>query len=111
MRHGVDVCFWHCHFRTTIFMEPKCSPSLSENSDSVIGADTAKGYGLDGPGSIPDSSIFYSPLRPDQSLRPTQPPIQWVPGVRRPGRETDESPPSSTYVKNGGAIPQLPHTP
>jgi hypothetical protein len=37
-------------------------------------------------------------------LRPTQPPIQWVPGalslgVKRPGREADHSPPSSAEVK------------
>jgi hypothetical protein len=34
----------------------------------------------------------------------TQPPIQWVPGalslgIKRPGRETDHSPPSSAEVK------------
>jgi hypothetical protein len=39
------------------------------------------------------------------ALGPTQPPIQWVPGVlypgvNRPGREADHSPPSSTEVKN-----------
>jgi hypothetical protein len=39
-------------------------------------------------------------------LGPTQPPIQWVRGafsvgVKRPGRETDQSPPSSTEVKEG----------
>jgi hypothetical protein len=38
-------------------------------------------------------------------LRPTQPPSQWVPralslGVKRPGRETDNSPPSSAEVNN-----------
>jgi hypothetical protein len=37
-------------------------------------------------------------------LGPTQPPIQWVPGVlslgvKRPGREADHSPPSSAEVK------------
>jgi hypothetical protein len=37
-------------------------------------------------------------------LGPTQPPLQWVPGslslgVRRLGRETDHSPPSSAEVK------------
>jgi hypothetical protein len=37
-------------------------------------------------------------------LRPTQPPIQWVPGVlslevKRPGREADQSPQSSAEVK------------
>jgi hypothetical protein len=38
-------------------------------------------------------------------LGPTQPPIQWVPevlspGVKRPGREADYSPPSAVEVKN-----------
>jgi hypothetical protein len=33
-------------------------------------------------------------------LGPTQPPIQWVPGVQRTGRESDHSPPSSAEVKN-----------
>jgi hypothetical protein len=32
-------------------------------------------------------------------------PIQWVPGVKRQGREVNHSPPSSAQVKNGGAIP------
>jgi hypothetical protein len=37
-------------------------------------------------------------------LRPTQPPIQCVsgalyPGVKRPGREADHSPPTSAEVK------------
>jgi hypothetical protein len=41
--------------------------------------------------------------------------IQWVPGasslgVKRPGSEANHSPPSSTEVKNGGDIPQLPYT-
>jgi hypothetical protein len=38
------------------------------------------------------------------TLGPTQPPIQWVPGVlylgiKRPGREADHSPPSGAEVK------------
>jgi hypothetical protein len=38
------------------------------------------------------------------ALGPTQPPIQWVPGalsleIKRPGRETDHSPPSGAKVK------------
>jgi hypothetical protein len=36
-------------------------------------------------------------------------PIQWVPGIKRQGREADRSPPSSAEVNNGGAIPPLPH--
>jgi hypothetical protein len=31
------------------------------------------------------------------------------PGVKRTGREADHSPPTSAKVKNGGAIPPLPH--
>jgi hypothetical protein len=47
------------------------------------------------------------------ALGPTQPTIQWVPGaislgVKRPGREADNSPPSSAEVKMRGAIPPLP---
>jgi hypothetical protein len=49
------------------------------------------------------------------NLRPTQPPIQWVPGahcreggVKRPRREADHSAPSSAKVQNAGAIPPLP---
>jgi hypothetical protein len=30
-------------------------------------------------------------------------------GANRPGRAADHSPPSSAEVKNGGAIPPLPH--
>jgi hypothetical protein len=35
--------------------------------------------------------------------------IALPPGVKRQGRETDHSPLSSPEVKNGGAIPPLPH--
>jgi hypothetical protein len=52
---------------------------------------------------------------PDRLRGPTQPPLRWVPGtlspgVKRPGREADHSPPSSAEVKNGGAIHPLPRT-
>jgi hypothetical protein len=48
------------------------------------------------------------------TLRPSQPPIQWVPrppspGVKQQGRQADKSPLSSAEVKNGGAIPPLPY--
>jgi hypothetical protein len=41
-----------------------------------------------------------------EALGPTLPPIQWVRGalsqeIRRPGRETDHSPPSSAEVRPG----------
>jgi hypothetical protein len=46
--------------------------------------------------------------------RSTHPPTGWIPrtlssGEKRPGSEADHSPTSSVEVKNGGAIPPLPH--
>jgi hypothetical protein len=64
------------------------------------------GYGLDDRGfeSREELGIFLftTVSRPTQG--PTQPPIQWVPGilslgVKRPEREADHSPPSSSDVK------------
>jgi hypothetical protein len=49
--------------------------------DSSVGVE--RGYMLDGPGSIPGGDKFFLLLstvsRP--ALGPTQPPIQWVPGL------------------------------
>jgi hypothetical protein len=55
---------------------------------------------------------FHAP-RPRTALGPTQPPIQWVQGalylgVKRPGRETDNSPPSSAEVKNAWSYNSTP---
>jgi hypothetical protein len=48
-----------------------------------------------------------------QTEEPTQPSIQWIPGVltpgaKRPGLEADHTPPPSAEVKMRGAIPLLP---
>ena len=57
-------------------------------------------YGLDGSGSNPGGDENFRPSRP--ALGPTQPPVQWVPGLSRgkvrPGRATDHSHPSSAAV-------------
>jgi hypothetical protein len=57
--------------------------------------------GFDSPRRL-GTFLFTSASR--TALEPTQPPIQWVPGalslrVKRPGRESDHSPPSSAEVK------------
>jgi hypothetical protein len=53
--------------------------------------------------------LFSTVSRP--ALGATQPPIQWVPEVKRPRREADHSPPSAAEVKKGRSIPPLQHTP
>ena len=69
---------------------------------NVVGI--ATGYGLDGLGIENrwrrDFPHLYKP-----ALGPTQPPAQWVPrlsrGKKRPGRDADPSPPSSSVVMKG----------
>jgi hypothetical protein len=86
---------------------------IFRSQDSSVGI--AMGYGLDSRGSIPGRcKIFFFSTVSTLALGPTQPPIQWVPGVlslgvKRLGREADHSPPSSAEVKNCGAVPPLPH--
>jgi hypothetical protein len=67
--------------------------------DSVVGIATR--YGLDGPGIESRwGRDFPHPSRP--TLGPTQPPIQWVPGlpgVKRPGRGIDHPPSSNAWDK------------
>ena len=48
-------------------------------------------------------------------MRPTQPPVQWVPGVlfcgvKRLGRDVDHSPPSSNGAMNEWSYTSAPHT-
>jgi hypothetical protein len=74
--------------------------------DSSVGI--APGYGLDDRGTrvrFPaEAGNFSLHHRVQNGSGPTQPPIQWVPGVlslgvERPEREADHSPPSSTEVQ------------
>jgi hypothetical protein len=79
--------------------------NLSRSRDSTVGI--ATGYELDNRGvgvqDLVGSRTFSSPVsRPH--LGPTQPPIQWEPGVlslgiKQPGSEADRSHPSSAEVK------------
>jgi hypothetical protein len=76
---------------------------LLKSRDISVGIVT--GYGLDGRGSIPGrGKIFLFSIASRPVLRPTQPPIKWVPGaislgVKRPGCEADHSPISLVEVE------------
>jgi hypothetical protein len=58
------------------------------------------------PHSPAGANIFPLSSVSRPALEPTQPPVQWVPGVRSPGvktrsgRDADHSPPSSAEVEN-----------
>jgi hypothetical protein len=93
--------------------ESICSSREQRKSrDSSVGI--ALGYGLDDRGSrvrFPAGAVNFS--LPTTASRtdpgPTQPPIQWVTGalslgVKRPGRESDHSSPSSAEVKNARCL-------
>ena len=64
----------------------------------------ATGYGLDGP-EIESRWGRDFPHLSRPALGPTQPPVQWVPGLsrskERPERDADPSPPSSAVVMEG----------
>jgi hypothetical protein len=71
-------------------------------------------YGLEGSDSIPGEGKIFSSTASGSALKSSQPRIQWVSGalssgVKRPWRETDRSPSSSTEVKTG-VTPPLLHT-
>jgi hypothetical protein len=67
----------------------------------------ATGYGLDGPGiETWWGRDFSRTSRP--ALGPTQPPVQWVPGVKWPGHGADHPPPSSAEDRMSIAMPLLP---
>jgi hypothetical protein len=60
--------------------------------------------------------IFLFTTASRTALGPTHPPVQWVPGtlslaVKRPGREADHSPPSSTEVECVNLYLYSPNTP
>jgi hypothetical protein len=82
---------------------------IVEEMQEVIGSCRATGWilGVRIPAGQ-NNCIFFTASRP--ALESTQPPIQWVPEARSPGREADHSPPSTAEVRNGGAVPPLIHT-
>jgi hypothetical protein len=65
--------------------------------DSSVGI--ATGYGLGGGSSPGRVEYFHFSISSRPALGSTQPPIKWVPGLKRQGREADHSPPTSAEVK------------
>jgi hypothetical protein len=75
-----------------------------ESHDSSVG--TATFYGLDGRGTgfrvHAELRISASPYRPDRLCGPPKNPVGTggsFPGVKRPGRESDHSPPTTAEVE------------
>jgi len=84
---------------------------LVRGPGSVVGI--ATGYGLDGPGIESQWGRDFPHLsRP--SLKPTRPPVHWVPGLSggkvRQGRDADPSAPSSAVVKKEYSFTSTPPT-
>jgi hypothetical protein len=77
---------------------------ITGKQDSVVIIVTRLWAGRSGVRIPAGETIYFSKKRPDYP-RPTQLPIQWVPGgcfpkVKRAGREADHSPPFGAEVNN-----------
>jgi hypothetical protein len=71
-----------------------------ESRDGAVGV--ATGCGMDDRGVavlVPVGPRIFTSMSSRPALRHTQLPIQWVPGVKLPGREADHSPPTNAEVK------------
>jgi hypothetical protein len=91
-----------CDIRRILFQFHSCLPKPEQRSrySDWLRAGRLRGRNSS-PGTV-KNFLFSTSFRP--ALGFTHPPIQWVPGVlspgvKRPGREADHSPPTSAEVK------------
>jgi hypothetical protein len=101
---SLHIFFLNLHsFRMSLPLSVSSSSPFEFLNDLYMGHDSSVGiatrYALDSPGIESQWEARFSA----PALGPTQPPIQWVPGlyrgVKRPGHGVDSPPPSSTKVK------------
>jgi hypothetical protein len=83
-----SCCFLFLAYSSAFKMEGICSFDTSMEFQRI--------HGFRVPGG---SRCFVVSTPSRRALGSTQPHIQWVPGVKRPGREDDHSPPASAEVK------------
>jgi hypothetical protein len=84
-------------------------PSVTYELYSIVKSVQRLDYGLDDRGSIPggSSNWIFSPPLPDPASYPMGTGVCF-PGVKRPGRKSDYSPPSSAEVKNAWSYTSTP---
>jgi hypothetical protein len=101
------VCLWQCtmyYIFTFCMLLHKCIYTIYTTLLSGQ-AQYNRSCSIFSRSSSPDRvKNFLFSMSSRLALGPTQPPIQWVPGalspgVKRPGREADHSPPTSAEVK------------
>jgi hypothetical protein len=90
------------------------SHSVSKPLDSPASTVTRSRAGRPGFDSRQGTGFFFSAIESRPALEPTQPPsiknvpVTVSPGVKRPGRETDHSPPYSAQDKNAWSYTSIP---
>jgi hypothetical protein len=74
--------------------------------DSSVGIATGWTTGVRFPAGARDFNLLCN-VQTGSGAHPASYPGALSPGVERPGRQADHSPPSSAEVENGGAVPLL----
>jgi hypothetical protein len=103
------MCWPEIVQRTCFSGKDSLQHGLSFHYPCFIGAGIAQSvqwlcYGLDDRGPVPGKAGTFSTASRPALVHHTQ----WEPGVRRPGHETDHSPPSSADVKNAWCCTSTP---